>query len=82
MAHPKSHAQPAQICHGLDRRGRAKGELDFSTNMATLTTCARNSDIERCDGAITSDDSVLQSEFRQLLLPVPEKALTRDYMIQ
>lgn len=81
MAHPKSHIRPAQMGPNLDCRGRAKGELDFGTETVTLTMCARNSDIERCEGTVASDVSVLRSEFRQLHLPVPERALTQDHMI-
>lgn len=82
MAQQKSHAEPVQICHNLDCGSGAQGGMDFSTKMATLTICARNSDIERCEGIISSDVSVLRSEFRQLNLPVFEKALTRDHTMQ
>lgn len=79
MAHLKSHASPAQTCHRLEYRDRTKGELDTSIHMTAPTTCATNKDIERCEGIIVADASGLHSEPRQILLPLPEKALTRDY---
>lgn len=80
MNHPKSHVQPAQRSHNLGSRGRAKAGLIFNTKMATLNTCVTNSNIGRCEGAVALDALVLQSEFRHLRLPVPEKALTRDHI--
>ena len=79
MAHPKSHASPAQSCHRLDYRDRTKGRLDTSTHITAPTACATNKDIERCEGIALADASELAFENRKIPLPLPKKALIREY---
>lgn len=80
MNHPKFHAQPAQISHNVASRGQGEVGLNFNTKMATIITCDRNNDIERCERAVASDVLLLWPESRHLRLSVPDKALTRDHI--
>lgn len=79
MANRKNNTPPEQTWHCLNSRARIKGDLDCKANMATPVTCAKSNDLERGEGTIVSDISALPSKSHQILLPAPNRAVTRDY---
>lgn len=82
IVHRKRQALPIHVCCGQDYKARMKEEAEPNANMPAIVTCAGNGDIEKCDENMGSEVSMMHCESQQMLLPLPEKVLTRSYMNQ
>ena len=78
MAPAKLDAQTIQDFRNANYRSSAKGEPGPILEKITVTARVRSIDLEKAEANMASNTSVLLSDSRPMLLPLPEQVLTRN----